>query len=528
MSNCLECGKANPPSSGNSKRKYCSKKCANKYLHKTKRYGCTRPLGWIRKGDIEAEERKQRKAELDACESDPNLFSMRDVAKLGNTAITNVSVRYKKLEITPARSTTGRRLYFSKEQVDQILDYENQMYPKPAGCITTQEALGLLGITGLTFMRRRTFIDLEPEGTIVRNGSVSEYYNKKKVIQFEADWQQRQVDRQEETSQRQKERLGQIQREQKEFEEWFTKETKGLLSSEEFAIACGTKRPPNIIDPTIKVRGYGNYYHPDKVEEYKTFRDNYRPGGYVETPEYGRMPCGVPRRVPLRKDKWTDPRPYVERRLLLEARNYDTYRESDKRRADKFKADADAWKSNGYTNPRTKQCTACTAEKQPFYNYYPASGKCKACCHRQRQRQRSQPVVDTKDPALVRLRVVTAYATTIKHELSKGNKEYNNIPNTIIWDEIEKHLGYSREDLLKHLEGKFEPWMNWTCWGRTRKNKEGKCWEIDHIIPRSTYVYTGINTPEFKAVWSLDNIRPLSRKKNITKSDKKEIIQIAL
>jgi len=130
MSNCLNCGKANPPSQGRRKRKYCSKKCANKYLYKTKRYGCTRPLGWIRKSHTRLEERKQRKEDLASCEADPNLFSMSDVAKLGNIEKSNVSVRYKKLEITPARSITGNRLYFSKEQVDQILDYENHIIPR--------------------------------------------------------------------------------------------------------------------------------------------------------------------------------------------------------------------------------------------------------------------------------------------------------------------------------------------------------------------------------------------------------------
>lgn len=513
MSNCLECGKENPPSNGRRKRKYCSKKCSNKYLSK-------RHYTYIKKNPdwgLKTKELNQRRAEFERCEADPNLFNLKETAKLCGIEKSNVSMRYKKLGIIPARSIayTGNKPYFSREQVDQILDYENQMYPMPAGCITTQDVLALLDITPLTFLRRRTFIDLEPEGTIVRNGSVSEYYNKNKVIQFETDWQQRLVDRKEEVSQRQKERLEQIQREQKEFEEWFAKETKGLLSSEEFAIACGRKGPPATVEPTIKVKGYGNYYHPDKVEEYKTFRDNHHPSNYVENPKFGRSPNGKLRRTPLRKDKWTDPKPYVERRLLLEARRYDTSSESDKRRADQFKADADAWKSNGYTNPRTKQCTACSIQK-PFYDYYSTSSKCKACVSKNRRRL----PIDTKDPEYVRMRIATAYVITIKQELSKGNKKYNNIPNAIVWDEIEKHLGYNKEDLTKHLESNFEPWMDWSCWGRTRKNKQGTCWEIDHIIPRSTYTYTGINTPEFKQVWSLDNIRPLSRKENTSKADK--------
>lgn len=489
---------------------YCSKKCANKYLGKKHYTYVKKNPNWGSK----TREKAERKAELDSCEADPNLFSMSDVAKLGNIEKSNVSARYKKLEITPARSITGNRLYFSKEQVDQILDYENQMYPMAAGCITTREVLELLDICGATFARRKSFIDLEPEGTTVRNGTVNDYYDKKKVIQFEIDWQQRQINRKEEISQRQKERLEQIQREQKEFEEWFAKETKGLLSSKEFAIACGTKVPSATVEPTIKVRGYGNYYHPDKVEEYKTFRDSFHPSSYVENPKFGRMPSGRLRRTPLRKDKWTDAKPYVERRLLLEARSYDTMTPHKQSLCDQFREDVDAWKANGYTNPRTKQCLICEAQK-PFYDYYKGSSRCKSCRHPHKKE------VNPRDPEHVRMRVGVAFAITIRQELSKGSKKYNKMPIPILWDEVEKHLGYNREDLLEHLESKFEPWMDWTCWGRTRKNKEGKCWEIDHIKPRSIYAYTDINTPEFKEVWSLDNVRPLSRKENIVKADKK-------
>ena len=70
---------------------------------------------------------------------------------------------------------------------------------------------------------------------------------------------------------------------------------------------------------------------------------------------------------------------------------------------------------------------------------------------------------------------------------------------------------------LNHLQSQFEPWMEWSCWGRTRRNKDGKCWEVDHIIPRSTYQYTDIDTPEFKEIWNLKNLRPLARRDNLAK-----------
>ena len=507
MSNCLQCGKVNPPSKGNKKRKYCSKKCANKYLHKTKRYGL-KPEGWIRVSHIRQEETKRRREEYERYDSDPNFYQLSDIAKEAGLTKSSVSRRATVLGIEPVVkiSYDSGRQFYNKEQLDSILDYENQMYPMPAGCITTQEVLELLDICELTFIRRRSFIDLEPEGEIVRNGSPSKYYIKKKVIQFEADWQQRQIDRQEEISQRQKERLEQIQREQKEFEEWFTKETEGLLSSKEFAIACGTKVPSAIIEPTTKVRGYGNYYHPDKVEEYKTFRDNHHPSNYVENPAFGRMPSGNIRSTPLRKEKWTDPRPYVKRRLILEARRYNTMSPHTQFLCDQFRQDVDAWKANGYSSPRTKQCTVCKIQK-PFYDYYKGTSKCKPC----------QPKTVGANFSSIKTRIATAYAVCIKQELSKGNKKYEPMPTPVLWDEIEKVLGYTKDDYLNHLQSQFEPWMEWSCWGRTRRNKDGKCWEVDHIIPRSTYQYTDIDTPEFKEIWNLKNLRPLARRDNLAK-----------
>jgi len=283
--------------------------------------------------------------------------------------------------------------------------------------------------------------------------------------------------------------------------------TGGLLTAEEFANACGTKRPPLTIEPTFKSPwwGCGNYYHPDKVEEYKVYKQNNPGTTRIENPEFGRAPCGNVRRIPLRQKSLAES--YVEKRLLLGARNYDTYGVAKQRQVDKFKAAADAWKANGYTNPRTKQCSACATAK-PFYDYYPDTRKCKACVAPRDKQTVADPAKDLK-PKSVRRRIATAFVVAIKQSLSKGSKEYNSTPTAIIWDEVEKHLGYNKEDLLKHLESNFEPWMDWTCWGRTRKNKEGKYWKINYATARSTYAYTGINTPEFKEIWNLDNISPL-------------------
>jgi len=39
-------------------------------------------------------------------------------------------------------------------------------------------------------------------------------------------------------------------------------------------------------------------------------------------------------------------------------------------------------------------------------------------------------------------------------------------------------------------------------------------WQIDHIIPQSTFAYSSMEDEAFKKCWSLDNLRPLSAKQN--------------
>ncbi len=110
----------------------------------------------------------------------------------------------------------------------------------------------------------------------------------------------------------------------------------------------------------------------------------------------------------------------------------------------------------------------------------------------------------------------------IKHKLD------NNICNAICtalkgkkegrrWKEL---VGYSLEDLMRHLESKFESWMNWDNYGLGA----GK-WNIDHIKPRSSFNYTCPEDKEFKECWSLSNLQPMETIENIKKGNKYEINQ---
>jgi hypothetical protein len=65
-------------------------------------------------------------------------------------------------------------------------------------------------------------------------------------------------------------------------------------------------------------------------------------------------------------------------------------------------------------------------------------------------------------------------------------------------------LGFSRGELLAHLERQFLPGMSWDNYG-SRLGADG--WEIDHIIPCHTFDLS--DDEQIKLCWALSNLRPL-------------------
>jgi hypothetical protein len=102
-----------------------------------------------------------------------------------------------------------------------------------------------------------------------------------------------------------------------------------------------------------------------------------------------------------------------------------------------------------------------------------------------------------------------------------------------IWRELEKNggnkngqsvmdfLSYTIEDFMSHLQHQFEPWMTWSNHGKYNKktwndnDQETWKWQIDHIIPHSTFHYTSMDCQEFRECWALSNLRPLNAKQNV-------------
>lgn len=82
-------------------------------------------------------------------------------------------------------------------------------------------------------------------------------------------------------------------------------------------------------------------------------------------------------------------------------------------------------------------------------------------------------------------------------------------------------LPYTEKELFFYLEKQFEPWMNRNNHGNYRakqwddNDQSTWTWQIDHIIPHSTFNYTSMESQEFQDCWALSNLRPLSAKQNL-------------
>ena len=71
-------------------------------------------------------------------------------------------------------------------------------------------------------------------------------------------------------------------------------------------------------------------------------------------------------------------------------------------------------------------------------------------------------------------------------------------------------VGYTREDLMIHLELQFTNGMSWNNYGS---------WHIDHIRPIASFTFNSYADDGFKQCWRLENLQPLWAVDNILKGD---------
>lgn len=116
------------------------------------------------------------------------------------------------------------------------------------------------------------------------------------------------------------------------------------------------------------------------------------------------------------------------------------------------------------------------------------------------EKRREQTTRRRKDP---RYRLRYAISNGIRLSLL-GNKRGRS------W---EKLVGYSLDELMRHLERQFLSGMTWENYGPD--------WHVDHIIADSDFDYETPECADFKAAWALTNLRPLWANDNVRKSNKR-------
>jgi len=124
----------------------------------------------------------------------------------------------------------------------------------------------------------------------------------------------------------------------------------------------------------------------------------------------------------------------------------------------------------------------------------------------------------------VKIRVAKYYR---ERKQADPKLKLNSITSTAIYQSLKRRgggkngshwetlVGYTIDDLKKHLEKQFTGGMTWDNYGRGG-------WNIDHIIPISKWNFTSPAHDDFNKCWELKNLQPLWEVENIRKSNKLE------
>ena len=101
----------------------------------------------------------------------------------------------------------------------------------------------------------------------------------------------------------------------------------------------------------------------------------------------------------------------------------------------------------------------------------------------------------------------------ISHRISVGmSRCLRNGKNGYTWESM---VGYSRQELMTHLERQFRKGMSWSNMGD---------WHIDHILPLASFSFETTNDADFKAAWALSNLMPVWARLNQSKGSKREFL----
>jgi hypothetical protein len=126
-----------------------------------------------------------------------------------------------------------------------------------------------------------------------------------------------------------------------------------------------------------------------------------------------------------------------------------------------------------------------------------------------REEKREQENKRRKNDICFRLRKLVSITIGAALKRNQGGKRGGSILN---------YLSYTIQELKAYLESQFDSWMTWENHGLYDPTRD--TWQIDHIIPHSSFRYETMDCDEFRKCWALENLRPLKTINNIKKGNK--------
>jgi len=552
---CLNCGNTCPPSNGKRQRKYCSKKCANKYLHNTKR-----------------------------SKSSTDLAKSKAQEKLGiSRSLFNEII--KKYNIKLELANTGKSTFLTQETFEYIKKnlekFKNELRPTsiPDGWDTYEIIANKLG---------KQYSHSQSEG-----GSINSIFKKygepgqsKNIILVDSNkkstsptkaWKSVDVDvwvkyykekkKQEEQDleiQKQntllkkelkKEKLlyrkktvrikkytqkrlilkkNLLKKQQEEFV--FNEQTKNRIKTEQAIAILGTKsaspltRNLDKLPGTIKIKNTF-YYLKEEVQKLKLYLEKEKEKQQKQSIK--REKVRREKRTPRLKKDWTASSVYEERAWKQIQKGKPEWTTAQLNKTKKETLDQ-RWLNNKRLMKNGKLglikylvCSTCK-EELPYTDFYieyvrgnnwGREGRCKACM--KKSKEGKEKIKKPKTASKFALQFIMS----IRNELSRQNGYYVEIPAKEIWEGVEKYCGYTKEQFIENIESKLAPWMTWENNKRSTVPGE-QTWQLDHIIPRADFKYTKMSDPEFALCWALSNLNPLETQINLLKSNKKFINSI--
>jgi predicted nucleic acid-binding Zn ribbon protein len=149
-------------------------------------------------------------------------------------------------------------------------------------------------------------------------------------------------------------------------------------------------------------------------------------------------------------------------------------------------------------NPlKVKACCVCGKRFHPAATHTTCSDACSKAKNRRLQRERRKNDIKYKLSCVMRTGIYAGLKSVGASK--KGESSL-------------KLVGYSVEDLKRHLEKKFKKGMSWDNYGTV--------WEIDHILPISAFIIKSAHDVAFRECWALKNLQPLWKEENNKKSAK--------